>query len=313
MTCAPQTMRGNEHDRSTVGTAMQKQIPPFLLILGCVACPLPPSHEDDGDSAAKDESGSTSETPDLPIAETSDSTETGDGDGDGDPGTGDGDGDGETETGDPIDLRWAVLDGNDLFVGWLASPPATEFADHENIFSGPVGPGFPREAFLTTTHEYGFWLVTAGTSYTTLGTADATVLFTEPGCSGIAHDRIGSMPGDGAPVLGPDCSDPAIDDLIAGDQVQMHYWTEQTFGDWMGTYWPGALGQVVSTPSLSHFYWLPLEQEWPEMLTAVSVRYPDGACAELTMPIDSCAVRLFDTIWEPLSHEGPYSLVEIED
>jgi hypothetical protein len=299
-------MRGNKHYDCPVGTVMQtRTITPLTLVLFCTACPIPePSSESIAeDSGTGGESDDTASPPiDIPSGETDETTETGDGDGD------PGDGDGDTS-----DLRWAVLDGNDNFVGWLATPSPTMIADHDDIFSGPVGPGFPRDVYLTTVHEYAFWLVAAGPSYTTLGTLEATVLFTEPGCSGLAHDRIASMPGDGGPVAAGDCNDAALDDFINGDEVQMHYWTEQTFADWTGLYWPDALGMVMSTPSLSHFYWLPREQEWPEMLTAVSMRLPDGTCVELPEPTDACALRLFDTIWEPLGHVGPYSLREIED
>jgi hypothetical protein len=306
-------MRGNEPCDYLVGAVMQtRTIATFTLTLTCIACPLPdPDHE--STSIASAESETTSDAPpDLPPDETAGTTETGDGDGDpGDTGdTGDGDPD-ETETGIP-DLRWAVLDGNNVFVGWLASPLPMEIADHEDIFSGPVGDGFPREVYLTTVHEYAFWLVAAGPAYTTLGTAEAAVLFTEPGCNGLAHDRIASMPGDGGPVIEADCNDTAIDDYIAADELQMHYWPEQAFVDWQDMYWPGSLGRVLSTPALSHFYWLPTEQAWPEMLTAVSMRQPDGTCIELSLPVDACSLRLFDTIWEPLDHVGPYSLVEVE-
>lgn len=287
-----------------------------LAFLACTGCPLPDpgTTTSDGDEAA-DATGTGEPLPDLPAETSTESGGDGDGDGDGDAGDGDGDGtsgDGDGD-GEPLPMRWAAMDVNDKFIGWLASPGPTDIWDHANVFSMPQMEGYPREVYLTDQSEYGFWLISSGVAYTTLGNMDGTVYFTEPGCNGQAHDWIGHLPADGAPVPAQDCTDAGIDALIAADQIVMHYWTEAAFTSWMDLRWPGALGQVITTPTFSHFYYLPAVQEWPEMLTSVSMRTKDGECIEFLDPVDGCSIRLLDTILQLDNPPGPYSLAEIPD
>jgi hypothetical protein len=277
-----------------------------VLALSLTACPIgdPNSTTSDGGEAAEDSSGTSGPMADLPPAETSTS-----GDGDGDPGDGDGD---ATETGEPV-LRWAALDVDAAFIGWLSTPGPDAVFDHADVFSQTqIDQGSARDLFLTLdgldpSGEFGFVLVKAGPAFTTLG-HDA-ISFTGLGCTGIAHDRIASHTTNGDPLLAGDCTDEQLDALA--DQVQIHYWTESTFASWMDLRWPGAAGQIVSTQNLSQFYLLPREQEWPEMLTAVSVRLADGTCVDLAAPLDTCAIRFIDTGWTQAEAPGGYSLAEL--
>jgi hypothetical protein len=281
-----------------------------LATLALTACPIgdPNSTTSDGGEAAEDSSGTSGPIADLPPAETDTETSTS-GDGDGDPGDGDGD---ATETGDPV-LRWAALDVDAAFIGWLSTPGPDAVFDHADVFSQTqIDQGSARDLFLTldgldASGEYGFMLVAAGLSFTTLGTD--SVSFTGPGCTGTPHDRVASYIDSGAPVLADACTDEMIDAIA--DQLQIHYWTESTFAGWMDLRWPGAAGQIVSTQNLSQFYLLPREQEWPEMLTAVSVRQPDGTCMELAAPMNACAIRFIDAGWTPAEAPGGYSLAEL--
>jgi hypothetical protein len=279
-----------------------------VLALSLTACPLgdPNSTTSDGGEAAEDSSGTSGPIADLPPADTETSTS---GDGDGDPGDGDGD---ATETGDPV-LRWAALDVDSAFVGWLSTPGPDAVFDHADVFDPvQVEMGSARDLFLTldgldVSGEYGFMLVKAGVSFTTLG--HDTVSFTGPGCTGTPHDHIASHSDTSVPLSWTECTDAVLDQLA--DQIIMHYPADAVFDSVVDLRWPGAAGQIVSTQNLSQFYLLPREQEWPEMLTAVSERLADGTCVDLAAPVEMCAVRFIDTGWTPAEAPGGYSLAEL--
>ena len=84
----------------------------------------------------------------------------------------------------------------------------------------------------------------------------------------------------------------------------------QAFGDLLELRWPEAAGVFVRRPGSDRFWLLPAAQEWPEMLTAHSVRHDDESCSQLVEPADVCGLRLLDATYWPISNGSPYKLVE---
>jgi hypothetical protein len=279
----------------------------FALLATMTACPMDDSGPvvasgTDSETGAPGTTESTGDGDGDPGDGDGDATETG-GDGDGDPGDGDGDG-------EPGLMRWAVLDVNQEFIGWLDSPAPEAVLDHADVF-GKLAEGSARDLFLER-DGWGFMLVSAGVTFSTLGHDD--VLFSGPGCTGQAMDYIASD-AQGIGLGAGGCDDESI---AALPQEQLHYLTEPVWSTWMESTWPGVEGQWPGAVGLrianawsTHWYELPTEQAWPEVLVATSVRKLDGSCMELAAPIDVCAVRLNDTDYVAPQHLGPYSLVQL--
>jgi hypothetical protein len=214
-----------------------------------------------------------------------------------------------------IIMRWAAFDSDDNFVGWLASPEPDDILDHADIFSD----GSPAQVHLTLDDpafgggEYGFTIVSDGAFEGSVygPMTPGGVLFTRPGCTGVAHQRIASYNG-GGPVTKPHCTDEQIDALRGQGQIVMHYPTEAEFDAKMADQWPLAAGQIVLS-TIGEYFLLPQDQAWPQMFTAVSMRLSGNTCVSIDVPIPACSVRLTDIDWTaPEPMPPPYSLAEVE-
>jgi hypothetical protein len=203
-------------------------------------------------------------------------------------------------------LRLAVVDAEADAVGWLVSPSAESIVDHDDIFSAAS----PTKVQVTldgleADGEYGFWLTPTGPVYGQA--APGGVLFTRPGCTGTAHQRIASTLG-GGPIAAAHCTDEQIDALSMQGQVVMHYPAEAQ----LNTQWPWGAGLIVVT-ALDDYLLLPRDQPWPQMLTAVSMKPADNTDCVAIQPTPACAVQVIDTNWAPPAMPPPFSLVETED
>jgi hypothetical protein len=204
-----------------------------------------------------------------------------------------------------IGHRWAIIDGDNEFVGWLSTPGPDDIADHDDIFSEAA----PPAVFVTEKlgGEHGFSLIQTGI---VTGALNGPVHFTGPMCTGIAHGWIATYSG-GGPIPAPHCTDGQIDFLSDKGMVAMKYKTESEFETMLDEQWPGAAGQVMRSAA-GAYYLLPIDQQWPEMLTTQSIAGPDDTCVELINPTPGCSVRLLETDWSPTSAAPPFSLVELE-
>jgi hypothetical protein len=205
-------------------------------------------------------------------------------------------------------LRWAVIDSNDDFVGWLASPGEADL-DHDYIFNQWPGAVYVTQFGLDSTGvgEWGFGLLADGPVIDTIG---GLIRYTGPGCTGHPHGWIATY-NNGGPVPAPHCTDQQLDALSGLGQIDWLYPSESAFDATMDQRWPNAMGSVV-WPSAGGYHLLPRDQQWGEMLTTRSVITANGVCKNVNQ-ISGCSVRLMDAFWSPPSPSPVYALVELED
>ena len=203
----------------------------------------------------------------------------------------------ETGTGEASEPFWLVLDQASQIVGRLASPDARAVLDHTDVFGG-IQDGGPRTLYLTL-DSWGFSLVTAGPTFWPNAEPTGWVWYSDASCG-----ADGGHPFDtySPAKVASDC----VDEPVEGG----NYPDSQAFGDLLELRWPEAAGVFVRRPGSDRFWLLPAAQEWPEMLTAHSVRHDDESCSQLVEPTDVCGLRLLDATYWPISNGSPYKLVE---
>jgi hypothetical protein len=264
----------------------------------------------------------------LPNTETSGESESGDGDGDGNTGPGDGDGapgdgdptgDGDGDTGDGDGettgggLRWAAVDQDDQFVGWLTWPPPELVWPHGPDITVNIDQGSPIQIYLTLddldpSGEFGFWLDDGGPHELIETAGYGAIRYSEQGCTGVPHVIFGRNSLYALLTEGECANVEALDPT----EYTFFYPFKSVFEGWLDTFWGGAEGLVAqSTWYGFDRYLIPREQTWPEILTSRS--YYDVSthdCLEMA-PENTCAIRLIETDWDPPQVDTPFKIVEL--
>jgi hypothetical protein len=205
-------------------------------------------------------------------------------------------------------IRWAVVDDNADFIGWLSSPQPAQLPDHDDIFAAWFSDIAVTQFGIDLT-GVGEWGLTVKATGLSTGAIPGTVFYTEPGCTGTPFGWVATYK-TGAPIPAAHCSDVDLDILTAQGKITWRYQTESDFDTMMDDIWPTAMGQLAQS-SMGKFYLIPRDQPWPEMLEARSLVTTTG-CRNIT-PVSWCSVRLLDTDWSFPVAVPPYSLVELED
>lgn len=238
------------------------------------------------------------QVPDTDIGETGteDTATVGDSSSDSDTGS---------DTGSPADM-WLLVDSANVIVGELASPDASEWTNHEDMFA----PELPGVAYVTRSDDDGAVWGFNFNGWEGGLTIPNDVRFSGPDCTGTASTLFVTVKQTGNSPSQADCEPLTIASM--GDAVILHFGMPDVFADWVERRWPGADGAVGRRSPTGQWYGIPADQSWPEYRFSQSRRLADGTCENFMS--SGCSIELVDLGWDSMTdYADPIRLVHAID
>ena len=200
---------------------------------------------------------------------------------------------------EPADDVWLVVNFADQVIGELAASEVDSIVDHDDVFSE----GSP--VFLHLTRDgFGFVLNEFAASYIVFN--HDVVHYTGPDCTGTPVDLFATVKETDSTLSQGDCNIQSA--MLLGDAIVLHYGYQEVAQAWVNQNWPDALGVVVHQDALdARWFWMPVDQNWPEWRTTQSVLHHDGSCSNEESA--GCMVSFIESDWTPPAVVGPKRLV----
>lgn len=210
-----------------------------------------------------------------------------------------------SDTGSPADM-WLLVDSADVIVGELASPDASEWTNHEDMFA----PDLPGVAYVTRSDDEGNVWGFNFNGWEGGLTIEHDVWFESEDCTGTASTRFVTVKQTGNSPSQADCELLTIESM--GDGVVLHFGMPDAFADWVGWRWPGADGAVGRRSPTGQWYGIPVDQTWPEYRFSQSRRLADGTCENFMS--SGCSIEVVDLGWDSMTdYADPIRLVHAID